>query len=214
MITKHEDTKQGDKMTYAHKKMLRFGLLRVQKCLQKTLNSDTITSSFSETGMYPLNFNKTLEKCLDMRSEQMDALILEKFDSFVQFFKENGHLTDKVLYDSGIKSKISDGSKKNRDELTISSQRAVLLSHPQAISRSLSVHDAAIRVAVLADENKEKRLSRKRKDTSSSTSLTAQKRIAIDFRGLSNTVREKNPTRNKATSKYQSYLNEDSDYEE
>jgi hypothetical protein len=42
MISKHEETKDANKrMTSAHKNMLRFGLLRVQKCLlqSKTLSS-------------------------------------------------------------------------------------------------------------------------------------------------------------------------------
>jgi hypothetical protein len=42
MISKHEETKDAnERMTSAHKNMLRFGLLRVQKCLlqSKTLSS-------------------------------------------------------------------------------------------------------------------------------------------------------------------------------
>ena len=129
VINSHEQNKSSDQqMSSSHKNMLRHGLLRVQKALQKTLNTQTISDSFKNTGMNPLSLVMTLQQCRDNRSDDVDKMIIKKMPYFIKIFKDNGVIKDSDLIASGIPSAMAKETKNPKDTLTISHQRAVLLS--------------------------------------------------------------------------------------
>jgi hypothetical protein len=137
MISNHELNKPEDQqnMTAPHKNMLRHGLLRVQRALQNSLKASTIKESFKLTGLFPLSLNQTLNECKDERSEDVDELIRQNFSGLVTIFKDHGQLKDSDLIATGIPTAMERISKKAKDVLTISSQRAVLLSHQESVVR-------------------------------------------------------------------------------
>jgi hypothetical protein len=154
VINSHEKNKSSDqKMSSNHKNMLRHGLLRVQKALQKTLNTQTISDSFKNTGMYPLSLVKTLQQCRDKRSDNIDNMIIKKMPDFIKIFKDNGVIKDSDLIASGIPSAMAKETKNPKDKLTISHQRAVLLSHEESLVRWKAV-EAAKTESVTAKEKR------------------------------------------------------------
>jgi hypothetical protein len=148
VITEHESKKsEGNRMTYPHKKMLRMGLLRIQKVLQLTLRQDIVQESFSKTGMYPFNLDKILDECKSKLNDEQRDIIKDKLPGLVDIFELEGHISDASLIKSGILPTVN--SAKPKDQLTLSSQRAVLLSHAKSVAL---LKDASIKAA----EKKEK----------------------------------------------------------
>jgi hypothetical protein len=69
----------------------------------------------------------------------LNHCVLDNFDALVEIFKMTGQVTDNDLRAAGIVSAITTEDK-SRDNLILSSQRAVLLSHEESVKRIQKVN--------------------------------------------------------------------------
>jgi hypothetical protein len=158
--------------------MLCNGLLRIQRALQDTLKSSTIEDSFIKTGMCPFDIDKILAQCKDERTESVDNTIKENMDDLVKIFRDNGQLKDSDIKAIGILP--ITGKKYNKEKLTISRQRAVLLSHDQSLARWRSLKDLNIKAITDKKNRKASQPSTRKRSISSMNTISIPNELLMD----------------------------------
>ncbi len=114
------------RMPATHKRMGKYGLLRLQTSLNIALNSKLVRDSFSTSGISFFNLRKL---CLQMKMEVSDADIQRieaNLPALEDLFEEFGEISDSKLEELGIVPP----QQKTVDHLITTRRRAIELTHP------------------------------------------------------------------------------------
>jgi hypothetical protein len=107
--------------------------LAMVSAVQHVMRPTMITSGFSDSGQYPLNFNRIMTSTYRNISDSELRAIYVNTDRDVALFRTQGYLTEEQLDASNIPA-IDD---RQRDTMPIHNQRAVLITNPNVRSRHL-----------------------------------------------------------------------------
>lgn len=146
-IEKHGCATGFEGLKSTHKKFAVLGLLRVQKALNETMKSTTISESFRKTGIYPFNFQTIMRNCTTaLPIRELDALqaVLPQMSAL---FQQKGEVTDADMTALGVRA-----PKSVKDKLIVSRRRAIILTDVK--------HIAAQKTVAAAKATKPKRVSK------------------------------------------------------
>lgn len=120
-VIKKQSTYKTELVTKAGK-----ALCKVRLALQKALNEEIITESFTEAGIYPLDIDKILGKCKNKHLKQDDyKLAKDSMAHFKQIVEDKGEITDEQFINKGLQVK------QVKDALVVTRRRAIIMTNDQ-----------------------------------------------------------------------------------
>lgn len=111
-------------------------LQKIIRALSEVYHKHTITDGYEKSGIYPIDFDKSMNMCTNTIGLKDRTNMLEKLPQMVTVFLEKGMLTESDMDDAGIIKVEGRGrNKKAKDQRVIHQQRAVMLTDPETVSR-------------------------------------------------------------------------------
>ena len=141
VFKKHDEYLRNDSITLKfdgnHKKKAIIGLLRIQQAIKVSVNSETITKGFSNTGIYDYSTKSySLNKMINNFNVPMDDDLVLKVIKAVPVLarkvKDQGELFDIDFNKVGLPVT------KNKDHRVLTQRRMVILGHSKVIERELA----------------------------------------------------------------------------
>lgn len=158
------------KLSYERKNKISKGIVHLMEYEMKCLNFSIIRKSFETIGMVGENkLEQTLSCCTMYKTTKIEQLNLIKssMDHLVNIFKLNGEIKDSEYDTLGIMKLENKENEKNRDELVIYRQRAVLLTLKESIQRRKNYFEEKQRKeeeVILRKKSKEEEKEQKNKE--------------------------------------------------
>jgi DNA polymerase I-like protein with 3'-5' exonuclease and polymerase domains len=110
-----------------HVRLLKIGLLKVQRALQETLRPRIVKESFAATGVWPLDAAKIIRNC---RTAKLTVQDMDKYTRAVRSLAGDieiyGRISDQAFADWGINPTTE---ARGVDHLVLCRRRAELLTH-------------------------------------------------------------------------------------
>ena len=158
----HMSVTPGLKMSSAHVKMGKHGLLRIQQASKSAVSNNTVKESFSRAGIYNSNttsydLSKILANCTTQITKEEESHIIEVVPKLAVILSQKGELLDADFNTYNIKV---DESLKSKDNLVLSRKRMVLLTNTTLVQKEEEKRKKKRKDHI---ENQEKKRLRKEK---------------------------------------------------